>query len=147
MEINTQGNARLKELQYFDFRLKNIDFDASCGLEQLREQLPNETKDVLVLVPFDFICNCTQGREGDYDCEELFNVVSHEVVKTDYKEFYRQMVTEKLEHDIHGFENIHAMDDGTENDQRNYYKEIVADWEAFYDEDFVPYQSNKIVSF
>lgn len=142
IEINTKGEARLKEengLHWFDFRLEQVCFDDAEGTEQLAYQLPNNLKDALVLVTFDYVCNCSRGWEGDYDCEELFNVVSHTVVKENYKEFYREMITEDLNVGIGGIENLDSIPENFWKDKR-YYQDLIASWEEFYDEDFVPFK-------
>jgi hypothetical protein len=143
LEINEKGEARLQEggLNWFDFRLEDVCYEDCEGTDQLASQLPEGTKDVLVLVVFDYVCNCSRGWEGDYDCEELFNIASFTIVKENYKEFYRQMVTEELNIGINGFENLDCIPEETFSiNDSNYYKELVGDWEEFYDEDFVPFE-------
>ncbi len=90
---------------------------------------------------FDYVCNCSRGWEGDYDCEELFNMISFTIVKENYKEFYRQMVTEELNIGINGFENLDCIPKETISvNDSNYYKDLIRDWEEFYEEDFVPFK-------
>lgn len=145
IEINTEGEARIKEdgLNWLDFRLKDVDFDACEGLEQLHGQLPEGMKDALVLVVFDYVCNTSYDSwTGEYDCEELFNVVTHQIMKNDYKEFSREVVTLELKYGIDGYQNIDTLPEDVDDviKEKNYYKSIVANWEAFYDEDFVPFE-------
>lgn len=139
IEINTIGEGRLKELSYFDFRLEAIDFESSEGTEQLMSQLPGEPKDSLVLVVFSYHCETSRSYEGEYDCEELFNVVSHTIVKTNYKELYRELVSEEIIFGINDIFNLDAADDVIPSED-NHYKQCIAEWEEFYDEDFVPFE-------
>jgi hypothetical protein len=136
VEINTKGEGKLKTLSYFDFRLEHINFEDSEGLDQLMGQLPKDMNDVLVSVIFGYQCTPSQGFENEMDYEELFNIVSYTVVKKNYKEFYRELITEELNVGIDGFQDINAADDLIFKD--NYYKEIVAEWSEFYGEEFTP---------
>lgn len=144
IEINTKGEARAKEHTFLDIRLDgHVSFEDSEGADQLHQELPKELNDVLVMVFFKYTCHTSQGYEGEWDCEELFTVESFTVMKSNYKEFYREMVTEELNVGIRGFENIDAMPDDESTDfgsctNKNYYKELLEDWETFYDEDFEP---------
>jgi hypothetical protein len=136
VEINTKGEGKLKTLSYFDFRLEHINFEDSEGLDQLMGQLPKDMNDVLVSVIFGYQCTHSQGFEDEIDYEEIFNIVSYTVVKKNYKELYRELITEELISGINGFQNINAADDLIFQD--NYYKEIVAEWSEFYGEEFKP---------
>lgn len=136
LEINTEGEARVKddEVKWFDFRLHGVPFEDCEGTDQLVADLP-DLKDCLVMVIFDYKCNCTRDYWGDYDYEEIFTAVSHYIVKEGYKEFSRELITEELNVGINGELILKAMPD-----EDNYYKNLVADWEEFYDEDFVPFK-------
>jgi hypothetical protein len=138
IEINTVGQARMNdndEVNWVDFRLQDVLFHDAEGVEQLHGQLPEDLKDCKVLVVFDYVCNCSRDYWGEYDCEELFNIVNYTVVQDNYKEFYREQVTDVIGYDIGGLKSLDEMPDGD-----NYYKNLVADWEEFYDEDFVPFK-------
>lgn len=141
LEINEKGEGRLKDLIWFDFRLESICFGDAEGTEQLVDQLPKETKNVLVLVVFDYVSNYSRDYWGEHDCEEFFNIVSHQLLKEDYKEFYRQMVTRKLNLSRKGYENdICIIDEDITLKDDNYCKELVSEWEEFYDEEFEPFE-------
>lgn len=136
IEINHKGEGRLKELNWFDFRLENVLFHDAEGVEQLVDQLPEGINDVLVLVVFNYVCHCSKSWEGEFDCDEIFNLVSHQILKPNYKEFYREIVTEKLNMcDI----LPDFMLEDTALLYENDCKELVSEWEEFYDEDFKPY--------
>lgn len=148
IEINHLGEGRLKELHYFDFRLENVSFDDAEGVDQLVDQLPKDSNDMLVMCVFKYNCNCSRSWEGEIDCEELFDLVSHTTVKSNYKEFYREMVTEEiiqhlsfLDLDITNFIDC----DEEYRTKGEYFKELVACWEEFYDEDFEPKKENQPV--
>lgn len=102
-------------------------------------QLPGELKDSLVMVVFSYHCDTSRSYEGGYDCEEHFNVVSHTIIKTNYKEFYRELVTEEIQHGISDISHLYAAEDIVPNED-NHYNQIIAEWEEFYDEDFVPFE-------
>lgn len=148
IEINHLGEGRLKELHYFDFRLENVCFDDAEGVEQLVDQLPKDSKDMLVMCIFKYKCNCSQNWEGEVDCEELFDLVSHTTVKSNYQDFYREMVTEEiiqhldfLDLDIPNFIDC----DEEYRIKGEYFQELVAYWEEFYDEDFELKKENQPV--
>jgi hypothetical protein len=139
IEINTEGEGRVNPNErpyWYDFRLEDVYFDDIEGVEQLMSQLP-DLKDCLVMVHFDYKCNCSRGWEGDYDCEEILNLTHYYIVKEGYKEFYREMVTCELNYGINGYDQLECM---PEEDGPNHYKHIVGEWEEFYDEDFVPFK-------
>ena len=142
IEINQNGEGRLKDcdVKWFDIRMGDICFDDYGGVEQLVDQLSEEINDVLVLFTFDYVCECDTVYWGEYECDIIFNIVSYQIVKTDYKEFYRQMVTEELNLGINGFNNLYCLDE-TEITFKDgdYYKELVSLWEEFYDEEFLPF--------
>lgn len=132
IEINHKGEGRLKELNWFDFRLEDVLFDDAEGVDQLVSQLPEGTSDVLVLVVFKYACECSRDWEGGLDCEEYFNIISHQILKPNYKEFYREMVTEEL-----NLVDIKVLEH-TDFDlaHEKYCEERISEWEEFYDEDF-----------
>jgi hypothetical protein len=132
IKFNLEGKGELHDLFYFDFRLQDIDFDATEGLNQLIEQLPEGINDVLAMVLFNYKSNCTQDYFGDWDCDETFTVLSHNIVKTNYKEFWRELVTEELKYK-----------DSSLEDER-YFNNLVGEWEEFYDEDFTPFERKAI---
>jgi hypothetical protein len=131
LEINTEGDFRVQgdQVHWFDFRLQDVCFSDAEGEDQLYNQLPVGLRDCLVMVMFDYKCNCSRDWAGDYDCDEEFIVSSHYIVKEGYKEFYRELVTVELE----SFNDF-----GSEKEE--YYLDVVGDWEEFYDEDFVPFK-------
>lgn len=49
-------------------------------------------------------------------------------------------MTAELEVDINGFDNIKFMPN---DDNHNYYRNLIAEWEEFYNEDFIPLSLNK----
>lgn len=144
IEISTKGEARAKEHTFLDIRLDgHVEFHDSEGAEQLSDQLPDDLKDVMVMVLFKYTCNSSRDYDGEWDVEEIYTVVSHTVMKSNYKEFYREMVTEEFNVGINGFENLESMPDEETTDfgfspNKNYYNELLEDWETFYDEDFEP---------
>lgn len=141
IETNEQGEGRLKELKWFDFRLEDVLFDDAEGVDQLVSQLPEGIKDVLVLAVFSYVCHCSRSWDGEYDCEEHFDIVSHQILKSNYKEFYRQMVTEQVNiGGKNGLESTNfALEDTTIIQCEKYCEELISEWEEFYDEDFKAY--------
>jgi hypothetical protein len=133
LEFNTVGEARISTLECFDFRLADsLDFDAIEGVEQIKEQLP-EVKDALVMVVFDYKFTKSTSYLGiDDDGDEEIIVISHTIVKENYKEFSREMLTYITEDRLH---TIYA-----HGDPRDPGTMEIAEWEEFYDEDFKPFK-------
>ena len=138
LEINHEGGVKVQndEVYWFDFRHQDVLFFDAEGPAQLADQIQKGLRDVLVMVVFKYTCNCSKDYFGDMDCEEIFEAVHSQVVKENYKEFRRELITEELNYGINGYENIDAM---PEDAMTNHYKDIVGEWEEFYDEDFAPY--------
>jgi hypothetical protein len=136
---SNEGKAEVVEKNFIDHRFQLMDFMDEDIAEQLVGQLPDELKDVLVM------CFIKYDSQADYDYwsgateyEDVFNLHSHTVIQHGYKEFMCRQITEELDVGINGYENIQAMPDG-----KNYYKELIGDWEEFYLEDFVPTPNGK----
>ena len=129
IEINTEGKARAKDVTYFDFRLIGCDIEHDDIADQVSYQLPEGIKDVLVLVVFNLnFITSYDWESGYHECDEIIiNLESHNIVKTDYKEFYRELVTEEIKY----------YKDVSDTDKEN-YNFLLLDWEEFYDEDFKP---------
>ncbi|MBD5026059.1 hypothetical protein GUF51_15325, partial [Xanthomonas citri pv. citri] len=72
--------------------------------------------------------------------EDFFDVEFFKVIKKNYKKFYQGLVTVELDVGINGFDNIESMP--TDSNQ-NYYRNLIAEWEEFYNEDFIPLSLNK----
>jgi hypothetical protein len=151
IEVNTEGQMRIKQydgcrdLHYIDFRLEMaLDLDNEFIVDCLYPSLPKDLKDVLIMAFFNY--QSIPSGHGDYwsiDYEDNIILQSHVVLKTDYKEFYRQQITHELNDCIGGYKNINSYPE----EDCDYYKGIVADWEEFYDEDFKPFQPQKIKLF
>lgn len=152
IEINTKGEARAKEHTFLDIRLDgHVEFHDSEGTDQLHSQLPEDLKDVLVMVFFKYDCNSSKSYDGEWDVEEIYTLASHTVMKTDYKEFYRLMVTEEFSV-IGGYEKIDEMPDDESTEagscsDKNYYNGLLEEWETFYDEDFEPTKRKELNPF
>ena len=133
VEFNLDGKARSNSLECFDFRLdSNLDFDAIEGVDQIKEQLP-EIKDALVMVVFDYKFTKSTSYLGiDDDGDEEIIVISHMIVKENYKEFSREMLTYITEDRLH---TIYA-----HSDPREPGTMAIVEWEEFYDEDFKPFK-------
>lgn len=131
LEVTTEGEFRVQgeQVNWFDFRLQDVCFFDAEGLDQLVSQLP-DLKDCLVMVTFDYECKCSRDWEGGFDCDEEFFVTSHYIVKEGYKEFYRELITVELE----------SFNDFNTEAKEDFYDTVIADWEEFYDEDFVPFK-------
>lgn len=132
IEINTEGKLRVKEndgsmeLHYFDFRLKELDLDGDFICDCIETYLEG-LKDCLVMVLFTYQSVTSGG--GDYwsiEYEDNIIYQSHTIVKQNYKEFYRMLVAEELKVKDYGYPD------------EQYYKDLVAWWEEFYDKDFEP---------
>lgn len=140
IEVNTEGKMRVQhhdgamKLEFYDFRLCDLDWDNDFVIGSIEEQLPKDMKDVLIMVQFSYQsvpCGC-----GDYwsvDYEDCIIVESYNVVKTDYKEFFRKMATEELK-------MISYEPEPDSEETKQYYQMVQLDWEEFYDEDFVPFK-------
>lgn len=139
IEISDLGEYRLKSLEWLDFRLNYIAFESEHidGLGQLVEQLP-EINDVLVLVSFKHNSQMVCTNDGDFDSEEKFTIVHYQVLKTAYKAFYRQMVTEQLTTNPNAPYVVPSI-----TDTKQYsVEELIAEWESLYDEAFPLFKPN-----
>lgn len=141
IEINTEGNGRVKspegcpEVQFIDFRLDGCDFEHYGLDDSMMAALPENLKDVLVLCSFNIIgTESFNGESTEYDTSIYLE--SHIILKTDYKEFYRKMVTEELK----------LQGTAPDCDDAHYYEGLLSDWEEFYEEDFKPAQPRKIMA-
>ncbi|AFQ57828.1 hypothetical protein BHY07_10395 [Bacillus subtilis subsp. subtilis] len=143
IEVNEDGEGRLKDeaVTWIDFRLSIVDFNASEGLNQLMEQISKDVKDELVLVLFNYrVKSSYDSWSGATEYEDFFDVEFFKVIKKNYKKFYQGLVTVELDVGINGFDNIESMP--TDSNQ-NYYRNLIAEWEEFYNEDFIPLSLNK----
>ncbi|ATO28959.1 hypothetical protein C6370_20295 [Bacillus atrophaeus] len=143
IEVNEDGEGRLKDeaVTWIDFRLGIVDFNASEGLNQLMEQISKDVKDELVLVLFNYrVESSYDSWSGATEYEDFFDVEFFKVIKKNYKKFYQGLVTAELDVGINGFDNIESMP--TDSNQ-NYYRNLIAEWEEFYNEDFIPLSLNK----
>ena len=140
IEVNTEGEMRVQHhddemrLEFYDFRLTELDWDNDFIVKSIEGQLPKDITDVLIMVHFTYK-PVPDGR-GDYwsvDYKDCIIVEDYIIVKTDYKEFYRQMVTEKLALLPYDHEP-------NSEDTKLYYESLQAEWEEFYDEDFKPFE-------
>ena len=145
LEISEEGKYKIKrteaipEVKYLDFRLEGCDFEHYGMEDSLIHGIPKELKDVLILCSFKIHSyESFNGESTEYDTDIILD--SYIVMKTDYKEFYREMVTNELNL-IGGFEAIGNMPDGEES---NYYKDLVYEWEEFYDEEFKAWKKSTI---
>lgn len=131
-----EAKAEIEEYQFFDIRLSVCDFDSENICDDLVGQLPKGMKDVLVMCLFNYHSESSYDYwSGATEYEDCFDLKVHQVVKENYKEFYREQVTEELNVGINGMKNLSCMPDG-----ENFYKEMIATWEEFYDEDFKPFE-------
>jgi len=146
LEFNEQGEARVKEVNYLDLRLTCSDIEHEDIASQLAFQLPKELKDALVLavIKVDFLMS--HHWEYGVECDGVnIHLLSHTVLKENYKEFYREMVTEEVKL-VATFEDSDVIfRDDVDDQDRMYYKNLIADWEEFYDEDFLPFRKKAIV--
>lgn len=136
LEVSEDRRTKIKdaEINWIDLKLEmaDVDFEASEGLEQLTEQLPSDIRDALVLVAFRYrVESSYDSWSGATEYEDFYDAESFLVVKEGYKEFYRGQVEVELNVGINGHENINSTEFA-----KDYYKELVAEWEEFYNEDF-----------
>jgi hypothetical protein len=132
IEFNTEGNGRIKEIHYLDNNLTLLEIDDDEIYLMFEEQLP-DFKDVLVMVFFTHqSIPCGYGDYWRVEYTSYFKVDSFTIVRTDYKEFYRRMVTEEIQID-----NTQPFLD---LDEDNYYNELISSWEEFYNEEFKPFK-------
>ncbi|MED4799045.1 hypothetical protein P9684_04165 [Bacillus atrophaeus] len=143
IEVNSDGEGKLKDeaVNWIDFRLDTVDFNASEGLNQLMEQISKEVKDELVLVAFNYrVESSYDSWSGATEYEDFFDIEFFKTVRNNYKKFYQGLVTAELDVGINGFDNIKSMPN---DDNQNYYRNLIAEWEEFYKEDFMPLSLNK----
>lgn len=143
IEVNEVGEGRIKDetVNWIDFRLDTVDFNASEGLSQLMEQITKDVKDELVLVFFNYHVKTFYDHwSGATEYEGFFDVEFSKVIKKNYKNFYQGILTEELNGCINGFGNIESMSTDSNHD---YYRNLILDWEEFYNEDFTPLRLNK----
>jgi hypothetical protein len=137
IEINTKGKGRIQEVQFFDIRLTTFDFDSNYILEELMNQLPEGINDVLIMALFNYKSESSYDSwSGATEYEDSFLLESHNSVKTNYKEFSREQLTLELE-----CESPFGFMDSLEDIK--YRENLKAEWEEFYDEDFVPTPTKK----
>lgn len=135
---SNESKQEILEKNFIDIRLYHADFIDSDIAEQVTGQLPKGLTNALVLCTIHYRSEeCGNPYDG-IEYEDTFEVVNHIVMDFNYKETYRRNVTEELSVGISGYAQLECMPDGP-----NYYKELVGDWEEFYDEDFVPTPNGK----
>lgn len=142
IEINKEGKGRMKssdqcpEVKFIDFRLEGCDFEYYGLDEAMMYSLPKDLKDVLVLCSFNIVgTESFNGESTDYDTE--IHLESHMILKENYKDFCRKMITEELE----------LKGTSPDCDDEQYYKNLLAEWEEFYSEDFEPFEKPKKIKF
>lgn len=144
IEVNTEGQMRVQhhdgamKLEFYDFRLSDLDWDNEFIVDSVEGQLPKGITDALLMVHFTYKSLPSGGSDyWSVEYEDCIIVEDHIVVKTNYKEFYRQMVTKELA--LQPYEHEPDSDD-----TKMYYNNLQADWEEFYDEDFKPFEKKQI---
>ncbi|MDA1675737.1 hypothetical protein [Bacillus cereus group sp. TH152-1LC] len=153
IEIDDTGKkARMKEFRAIDGRLQDYLNDyyqnegiGHDGAGELQQQLPQDLKDVLVLVTFNYTSIPAGPWEAPHsEYEDVFSVVNHTVMQWNYKEFFRKQVTHDitLEGHIQGntVEEILSLLKVESTNlivDVNWAEELVESWELFYDEDLI----------
>lgn len=145
VEVSDKGKIRVKdnEVFFFDLRLeRSFDDDEIC--QQIIDSFSFDETNVLIMVFFNYKSEeffSTSGTEGGF--EHLFIIESTKVIQKNYKDFYRKSIEHIVQSDIGGFEYIdHYKDEFSFNEENdNFYKEIIKDWESLYDESFKVTQS------
>lgn len=132
VEVNLEGETKLKKVSFMDIQLEHCDFDEEDMLDQLTCALSKETKDVLIMMFFKYQSVRYDYHEG-FDYEDTFFTESQTIMQTNYKDFYYKQVC--LE--------VGVVDGVLDQPGDNYYKELVAEYEEFYDEDFKWEDPNK----
>lgn len=128
VEINTKGEAKLNDFHFYDLRLTGCDIEEDMA-EQILSQLPKGISDVMVLAIFRVEWLMSYHPEYGNECDGVaIHLESHNIVVDNYKEFYREQLTELTKYE--------PLED--ENEEK-LYKEDIAEWEEFYDEDFTPF--------
>lgn len=144
--IDKEGNKALtKELRAFGFQLQDYigqgdhdDFFADCVLEYVDE----DVKDCMVVATYQY--KSIECRGFDYvDYEDDFVIQHIEVLRWDYKEFWRDQLSDGLTVDGHRFGTVDELlnwknqieTDGEETE--HYMTEDVEEWELFYDEELI----------
>lgn len=148
VEINEKGEGRVKrnregdlEMGYIDTSYEDMDYGTNEPFEMIAEGMPEGLKNVLLMLTFGYESSGGGSFYSD-DYEHWFTVETHQILKEDYKEFCRAQITSELDRDIGGFKGLEAMPDGEDG---NYYKNLIGNWEEFYDEDFEPYVAKPLV--
>lgn len=159
LELNENGDVRVvEEPRWRDFRLEDVLFYDAEGAEQLSEQLPADCRNAQVLVGFEYRVTGGINFEGEADYEEYFNVLFHTIIVKPAKNFHQLTLSRKVK-ELVGEDRLDDYEaalneqsssvDDTEEEMfglhgylyRNSYSakellEEIAEWEAFYDEDF-----------
>lgn len=147
IEINKEGNYQLKEENGLEWLhpIMDVCFEDAEGTEQLMDELikqnpGKEFKDMLIMVFFSYTCNASKGYEGDWDVDEIYNLVSYQIVRESYQEFNRANVTEIIELNESSLKNLNKhipLDEEYKNRLEQEIAYLIGSWEEFYDEDFV----------
>ena len=138
IEVNTNGEGRIKspqdfpEVHYLDSRLEHYGFEDFGMVDSLMDSLPKGIQDVLVLCSFNIVGMEIPNRESP-EFDTAIVLESFMILKTDYKEFYRLMVSEELT----------LRDSYPDSDDNDYYNNLVEDWTEFYGEPFKPVECKK----
>lgn len=133
LEINLKGQAKCYESRFFDIRLDTADFDTEHITANILWQLPDDLKDVLVMCLFKYRSESSYDYwSGGTEYENHFDLITHHVVQTAYKEFYRFQLTETAKSDgSYGFFEFLP-------EEEQHFARSIAEWEEFYEEDFKP---------
>ena len=119
VEISTKGKVKLKECHFYDIRLYDCDIEEDMA-EQILLQLPDVLNDVLVLAIFKVEWLMSYHPEDGHECDGVvIHLENHHVVVDNYKEFYREQLTELIK-----------------------FEDDISEWEEFYDEEFTPFIKN-----
>lgn len=130
LKVNGE-KSQVEDIHFFDLRLSDIDFDIVA--EQITDQIELQ-EDALLMVFFKYSCEqCGNPMDG-YEYEDVVEVLDTKVLLHNYKEFSRHQIS--LEVGVAG--GMEVLNSDTED--RNYYRELVGDWEEFYEEDFVLFE-------
>lgn len=128
VEINTKGEAKLNNYHFYDIRLTDNEIEEELA-EQILSQLSNGINNVMVLAVFKVEWLMSNHPEYGIECDGIdIHLENYTIVVDNYKEFYREQLTEWTKYD--------PLED--ENGEKLYHEDIV-EWEEFYGEDFTPY--------
>lgn len=140
VEFDTEGNGRVRmrewndAIEYLDNTYSHFDMSTDELYEQLKPQLPTGITDSLVMVLFR--CEAVPvGQSESFDAEYDIDCTVEKtiVLRENYKEHYRSMLTNE-------FEETYIPYDPTISRHR----EAVMNWENLYNEDFTPTKNPEV---